>query len=59
MFRRNLILSIASILGITSQAFAVQYPLDTPAFETPGGAFQTYFDNMYTTTQCNTLGQVV
>ncbi len=42
-----------------TQTYAVTYPALTPTGEITGGAFQTYFDNMYTTTQCNTFGQVV
>lgn len=47
------------VLLFVNQVHAVVYPTLTPTGETPGGTFQTYFDNMYLTTQCNTTLQVV
>ena len=55
LFTITLILSVF----LSSSAWAVTYPVSTPVWEIPGGTFQTYFDNMYTTTQCNSIWQVV
>lgn len=59
MYRILSLIILSSFLFTSMLHAAVIYPTNTPALETPGGTFQTYFDNMYTGTQCNAWGQVV
>jgi hypothetical protein len=55
----NRLLQIFFLSLVPISVFAVTYPTSTPLGETPGGTFQTYFDNMYLTPQCTAIGQVV
>ena len=61
MSLRHLSFSIASIgIILASSAYAISYPTTTPIWETPGGTYRTYFDNMFTSEfNCFGSGKVV